>query len=167
MRRTHVLLVGSLAVALIAGASTLAMAAETAKSAPPGYLLAVTAGPVDPAHKIPSVDQGGAGEPDVDLPLATALLTHGTAYDITLQLQAGTSFSGTCSLSYAIKQTVSGKSTVIQSASIAQEACGGGGQDVNYVQSAPIPDSPGPATLVGTVTFGKKAVSLSVPISIS
>jgi len=149
------------AIAALALTGGVAFAGEA-----PGYALLVTAGLPDPNGILPNfnhVPDAGVGNLDIAIPVA--ILEHGQSYDILLESQNG-SYHGTCIDSYKLVQEKAGKAVTLLSGTISKYSCAVGTQWGYYIGSKPIPDSPGAATLIGTVKYGTKSVSVSVPVYI-
>jgi len=129
-------------------------------------VTSVTAGAGDPNGKVPAINAvPGAGVANADLSFPLAILTHGTAYDIQMTSQ-NTTFGGTCRDSYRLTQVQSGKTVTLLSGETAPYSCAAGTVWAWYLGSKAVPDSPGSATLTGTVTAGKNKVSMKVPVEI-
>jgi hypothetical protein len=131
-----------------------------------GYVSTVMAGLVDPNGKVPTfTTYPGAGTPTLAEPIPTVILHHGTVYSY-LVVSQNLTYTGTCTTSYSLSQVIGGTKTTLAKAKIHTYACAAGntwGWDIN---GAAVPNSPGPATLIGSVKFGTKTISLKVPVVI-
>jgi hypothetical protein len=142
--------------------------ATSAPTTPTGVVItSITAGRIDPALKVPTYDGVAGAEVDnADLSMPQAILVHGQQYSFVLTSQ-NTTFSGTCKDSYKLTQVQGGKTVVLQSATIIKSYdCTPGTYWMYYYYGKPIPAAPGPATLIGTVTYGTSKVSMSVHVVI-
>ena len=81
------------------------------------------------------------------------LFTHGNSYVFTLALQ-DVDFTGTCQASYTLTQIQFNKTVTLDSAKDPTFSCGPGTIWFWDFVGKPTPDSPGLATLTGTVTYG-------------
>ncbi|HSZ75325.1 MAG TPA: hypothetical protein VK779_10935 [Rhizomicrobium sp.] len=147
---------------------TMAGIALADPATPTGVIItSITAGRIDPALKVPVFDGvPGAQVDNADLSMPQAILVHGQQYSFVLTSQ-NTTFTGTCKDSYRLTQVQSGKTVVLQSATIVKSYdCTPGTYWMYYYYGKPIPNSPGPATLIGTVTYGTNKISMTTHVVI-
>jgi hypothetical protein len=131
-----------------------------------GYVSTVMAGFVDPNGKVPTFNTyPGAGVPTLSESVPTALLLHGAPY-VYLVVSQNLTYTGTCVASYSLSQIIGGVKTTLQKGKIKTFACSAGDIWGWDIVGAAIPNSPGPATLTGSVKFGTKTISLKVPVVI-
>jgi hypothetical protein len=139
--------------------------AETADAtaAPPGVIAAfITAGAIDPKRKVPALDAvKGAGISNISMASPLAVLKHGSFYAFILTSQNVT-FKGTCADSYVLQRGAK----ILARGSIHTYGCAPGTYWEWEAVSPAIPNSPGLATLVGTVTFGGKKTTTSATVLI-
>jgi hypothetical protein len=131
----------------------------------PGVLPAfITAGLIDPNGKVPAVNGvPGAGTPNMAVAFPTTVLTHGTSYVYTVAAQ-NYSFSGTCVASYKLTQLQSGKTVILDSGTINTFSCASGEEWAFAAFGNAIPNSPGPATLIGLVKFGTTTIKTKTAV---
>src|SRR5215467_11414156 len=114
-------------------------------------ITSVTAGETDPNGKVPTLNGvKGAGTNNWDIAIPTGVLVNGRPYTYTLTFQ-DVGYSGHCSASYKLTQGTGTKKVTLDQGSIFSTTCAAG--DL-YLTSAPgrvMPDSPGAATLTGTI----------------
>jgi hypothetical protein len=134
-------------------------------AAPPGYVAFVVAGAPDPA--LPAFNAvPGATVNNVAIANPTDLLVIGQQYlyavwshDVTVK--------GTCVTSYALTQDIGGVKTTLDANTIKTYSCAPGTDWLWVTTGKAIPNSPGVATLTGTVKFGSKSIKFNVPVLIS
>jgi uncharacterized protein GlcG (DUF336 family) len=147
--------------------AAMALAAAPAKAQL--YVTGVTATFPDPNGKVPAFNAvPGAGIPTVSNGFAQAVLTHGQSYNYCVTL-ASADTQGKAQVGFSLKRGA----TVIQSHVIVKEA--------NYAVSPngvwlycsgylAVPDSPGKATLTGSVIYlangSKKSVTSRVSVAV-
>lgn len=126
----------------------------------------VTAGEVDPNGVIPTFNGvPGAGVNNWDIALPTSILNVGKNYELEAQV-IDNNYTGPCKGYIELTQEQSGKKVVLAkfvffSKGDCSPGIGYGGDD-----EVTIPDSPGPATLSATMTFGTEKNVMSVPMII-
>jgi hypothetical protein len=129
-------------------------------------ITTITAGETDPNGKVPTLNGvQGAGTNNWDVAIPTGILVNGRAYTYSITFQ-DIGYSGHCSASYKLTQGMGAKKVTIDTGSIFSTSCTAG---YLYLSAAPgrvMPNSPGPATLTGTVVFGDRKVSLKIPMTI-
>jgi hypothetical protein len=157
------LLCGSLSVLAV----TMAAAVSPAVAASAGVVVtSVTAGAGDPNGKVPAINAvPGAGVNNADLSFPLAVLTHGAAYYVQITSQ-NTTGSGTCKDSFKLTQVQSGQTVTLLSGAGPSYACAPGNIFAYYIGSKAVPNSPGPATLTGTVAVGKSKASFKASVII-
>ena len=137
-----------------------------AAAKPPGFVTGVSAGAPDPRGIIPNANKVPNTQDDnFDIAIPQSVLTPGLQYAYTITSQ-NFGFKGSCTTSFALVQTAHGSTTTLDSGTIATYNCAAGDVFIYFTYGKPIPASPGPATLIGTVSFGGKAVSLKQPVFI-
>jgi hypothetical protein len=154
--------------AICIGSIVLTGAAFATSSTPTGVIVtSITAGGIDPALKVPTYDGvPGAQIDNADLSMPQAILVNGKQYSFVLTSQ-NTTFSGICKDSYKLTQVQNGTTVVIQSATIKKSYdCTPGTYWMYYYYGKPISATPGPATLIGTVTYGTNKVSMTAHVVI-
>ena len=154
------------ALALTATLACLSSVSAQAAGKPPGFVTGVFAGQPDRSGVIPNANKvPGTQDNNIDIAFPQAVLTHGLTYAYTVSSQ-NFGFKGTCTTSYALTQVVSGTETTLDSGTLASFSCAPGNIFFFFGYGHPVPDSPGAATLVGTVAFGAKKVSMKLPVFI-
>jgi hypothetical protein len=124
----------------------------------------VSAGLVDPNKKIPTLNGvPGAGVNNLDIAMPLTALTHGTSYTYTVALQ-DQGFTGTCEASYKLTQVQAGTTVTLDSVTPHSFACAPGDTFAWAWVGKAIPDSPGPATLTGIVTYGSRKATSSTTL---
>ena len=144
--------------------TTGSMAQERAKPKDLGVLpTVIAAGAIDPNGKVPAINGvAGAGVDNLDLAFPQVVLVHGHFYTYAFGTQ-NTSYSGKCTWSFTLKQG----STTLDSGTLEKNhACTPGSYYAWLLNGKAIPNSPGLATLTGTVSFGGNKASLSVTVRI-
>ena len=140
------------------------MAQERAKPKDLGVLpTIITAGLADPNGKVPVVNGvPGAGVDNLDIAFPQVVLVHGKSYAYLFATQ-NTSFSGQCTWSFTLKQG----STTLDSGTLQKNhSCTPGDYYAWDIIGKAVPNSPGYATLTGTVSFGGKKASMKVTVLI-
>lgn len=140
-------------------------AQNQATTAIPGVLPSfITAGAIDPNGKVPALNAvPGAGVSNLDLSLPQTLLTHGTAYWYIVAL-SDYNFTGTCVISFKLTQVKGGTTVTIDSGTIKSFSCS---PKTNWAWAAlgkPIPNSPGIATLTGSVKYGSATATVKTTV---
>lgn len=126
----------------------------------------ITAAHIDPNNVLPNFDlapkYAGAGIGSWDTGYPLAVLQHGSFYNISMTLRV-TNFTGICRATYQITRG----STVLDSGVLNKKwECATGDLWGWTLNSHAIPNLPGPATLTGTVAYGRQTATMSVPIVI-
>ena len=151
---------------MIGGWSQFATAQDTnAPAAAPGVMPAfITAGALDPAGKVPVLNGvPGAGVNNLDIALPLTLLTHGTSYFYIVALQ-DRNFTGTCVVSFKLTQVQAGKTVILDSGTIKSFKSTPGQQWAWAAVGKAIPNSPGLATLTGSVKYGTTTTSVNLAV---
>jgi hypothetical protein len=127
----------------------------------------LTAGQFDPNGKVPAIDGiTGAGVHNLDVAFPQAVLVHGGFY-VYLFATQNTTFSGKCTSSYKLTQVQGGKTVTLDSAVLKKNfACTPGSYYAWDLTGKAIPNSPGLATLTGTITFGGNKVTMTTVMRI-
>src|SRR5215468_8994114 len=136
------------------------------KVAPPEdgtvVITSLTAGETDPNGKVPTLNGvRGAGTNNWDIAIPTGILVNGRAYTYSITFQ-DIGYSGRCSASYKLTQNVGGKKVTLDQGSIFGTTCAAGNLYMSGVPGRILPNAPGNATLMGTVAFGDRKVSVKV-----
>jgi hypothetical protein len=114
----------------------------------------ITAGTIDPNGKVPGLNLvSGSGVTNLDLPFPLTLLAHGSSYVYTIALQ-DVNFTGTCQASFTLTQVQFGTTVTLDSGTDSKFSCSPGTIWFWDFGGKVIPNSPGPATLTGIVTYG-------------
>jgi hypothetical protein len=159
------------AVSFFVAASTAAMAQDdfAARAKKPPALMAafVTLGVLDPNNVIPTVDGvPGAGIDNLDIAFPLTAVAHGTVYVVQVAAQDLT-YNGSCSITYELDQKQKGVNVVLDSGTInGTFACKPGTTFAVGNRTHAIPNSPGAATLTGTITYGSKTATTTLPLFI-
>lgn len=132
-------------------------------TATPGVMANfIAAGAIDPQRKVPALNAvAGAGVPNLSLALPVSVLVHGTAYQYLLSSQ-NVAFKGVCIDSY----TLSRGAVVLDHKTIRTYDCGANTEWEWTTVGKVIPNSPGPAMLTGTVTYGKLTATTTTKVLI-
>jgi hypothetical protein len=148
--------------------TTGSMAQERAKPKDLGILpTAMVAGLADPNGKVPALNGvAGAGVDNLDVAFPQAVLVHGGTYAYTFATQ-NTTYDGQCTWSYTLTQA-QGKGTVtLDSGTFKKDfACKAGSYYAWFLFGKAVANSPGLATLTGTVSFNGKKVTLKTTVRI-
>jgi hypothetical protein len=107
----------------------------------------------------------GSGVTNLDVSFPLTLLSHGSSYVYTLALQDN-NFTGTCQASFELTQVQYNKTVTLDSAKDDSFSCGPGTNWYWVFNGKTIPDCPGPATLIGTVTYGTSKATTSTTVVI-
>jgi hypothetical protein len=140
----------------ISGSASARDANTDAVTAIPGVIAAfITAGAVDPRGKVPALDAVKGTISNITVASPLTVLQHGSFYTFVLASQNVT-FKGTCTDSYVLQRGTK----ILARGPIHTYPCAAGTYWEWAANSPAIPNSPGLATLVGTVTFsGKKTTT--------
>ncbi len=160
---------GIITVAAAIMAMTSAAFASDAGNGDQGVVVtSFTAGLTDPNGVVPAFDGvPGAGVHNWDIATPKALLQSGTSYTYQMTFQS-INYAGTCKATYKLTQKQGGKNVVLDSGVIAKTFDCSSPTNWVYavISSKPIPSSPGPATLTGTLTLNGGKVTMQVPVTI-
>jgi hypothetical protein len=152
--------------AAIASVATLSAAPGAIAATQPGYLNMVIASPPDPNAKVPVFDAiPGADVGTLAVAFPQAVLQHGNVYIYWISFHDLT-FNGTCTMSYDITQKIGTTTKKLQGGTILKFACSSPGIFGAGIAGKPLVNSPGLATLTGTVAFGSTKEKLSTTILI-
>jgi hypothetical protein len=134
-----------------------------ATAALPGVIANfITAGAPDPRGKVPVIDGvPGAGVQNIAIASPLGILQHGRIYTVIVTSQ-NNSFKGVCADSYVLKKGAA----VLASGKIHTYACQPGTYWEWAANTPAIPNKPGLATLVGTVTYGGKTATTTATVLI-
>jgi len=151
------------AIATISVASPALALAATATGV---LITTVTASNLDPAGKVPTINGvAGAAVNNIDLAVPQAILVHGTTYFYGMTTQNNT-FSGVCKDSFKLTQLQGSTTVVLDSGVIKSFDCTPGSPWFWVKTGKPVPNAPGPANLIGTVTYGGSKVTMNVKVLI-
>jgi hypothetical protein len=110
-------LIATAAAALATFTLTVSLSAS-AQTLPAMFPTSITAGLPDPAGKVPTINGvPGSQVENLDVAFPLALLTHGNRYVYSVTVQDN-SYSGLCTVSYALTQLQNGKKVTLDSAVI-------------------------------------------------
>ena len=170
-KRSHTIVMAAAALAMFAltvGLSASAQGqteeaaanAETPATLPAMLPTSITAGLIDPAGKVPTIN----GVPNsqvtnVDLSFPLALLVHGNRYVYAVTVQDN-SYTGSCTVSYSLTQVQNGKRVTLDSAKITTFNTAPGNIWLWVATGKAIPTSPGLATLTGIFKRGTTTSSI-------
>lgn len=131
----------------------------------PGILPAfISAGSIDPNDAVPTTDKvPGSAIANLDIAFPLTVLQHGTRYVYSIALQ-DYNYTGSCVVSYELTQVRNGKTVVLDKATITTFNTSPGDVWFWVDTGKAIPDSPGEATLIGTVTYGTASVSTKATV---
>ena len=124
----------------------------------------ITAGAPDPNGKVPGVNLvSGSGVTNLDLSFPLTLLAHGNSYVYTMALQ-DLNFTGTCQASFTLTQVQFGTTVTLDSGTDSKFSCSPGTIWFWDFGGKVIPNSPGPATLTGIVTYGGRKATTTATV---
>jgi len=128
--------------------------AATPAAIPAMLPASITAGAPDPAGKVPTINGvPGSQVENLDVSFPLALLAHGTQYVYSITVQDN-SYTGSCTVSYALTQVQNAKKVTLDSAVITKFNTAPGDVFLWVILGKPIPNSPGLATLEGIFKCG-------------
>lgn len=159
------------AVLLGAFGPMIAMAADSdevaAAGSVPGILPAfITAGSPDPAGIVPTINKvPGSGTTNLDVAFPVTLLQAGQTYVYSIVLQDN-NFKGSSTVSFQLTQVQNGTTVTLDSGTITTFKTAPGDIWLWVATGAPIPASPGVATLTGLITYGAKTAKTSTTVVI-
>ena len=167
MFRTIALCGAATALALLPAASSVASSSNAATST--GVVVtSFTAGLADPNHKVPAIDGvPGEGVHSWDIPVPLPVLKVGAFYNYQMSFYS-ISYTGNCKATYRLTQVKAGKTVTLDLGTIAPTInCTFPSVWLYSVNSSKrIPNSPGAATLTGTLVTSKGNVIVKVPMII-
>jgi hypothetical protein len=133
---------------------------ETPATLPAMLPTSVTAGLIDPAGKVPTINGvPGSKVTNLDVSFPLALLVHGTRYVYSITVQDN-SYTGSCTVSYSLTQVQNRKKVTLDSAKITTFKTSPGNIWLWVATGKAIPDSPGLATLTGSFKCGTTTNSI-------
>lgn len=137
--------------------------AGNSTAATPGVIANfITAGAPDPRGKVPALDAvAGAGVSNITMASPIAILQHGRVYTYLMTSQ-NIAFKGICTDSYVLQRGA----VVLGRGQIHTYDCAPGTYWQWAINGRTIPNSPGLATLTGTVTYGGKKATTSTTVLI-
>jgi len=163
MMRKLKIAVGLVTLFLFASIQTFAQ--TQAAAVVPGILPAfITAGIIDPNGKVPALNAvPGSGVANLSEAMPLTILNHGNSYSYLVALQ-DYNFTGTCVVSFKLTQLQNGNIVTLDSGTI-KTFDSSPGQVWAWVKTGkPIPNAPGIATLMGSVKYGTKTVSVKTTV---
>jgi hypothetical protein len=168
MSRTIALFGAAIMLALLPAAGSVAGNSSEAAASKGIVITSFTAGFFDPNGKIPTLDGvPGAGVDNWDIAVPVAALHVGNFYTYQMTFHS-ISYSGNCKATYKLTQVQGTKTVTLDSGTIAPSFdCTGPSIWAYAVNSTKtIPNSPGPATLTGTLAIGGSKLTMKVPMII-
>jgi hypothetical protein len=133
--------------------------------AQPGVITYAVIGAADPDKKVTTLNGvPGAGVSNVSVALPSYILKHGVVYTVTIGAQNYT-YTGTCVAKYALGSGVTG-ATNISTWSTSPFNCPATSLWTFPFPVSVIPNTPGPALLTATITYGTTPVVMKVPLVI-
>jgi hypothetical protein len=142
-------------------------AAQDAKpeTAIPGMLPAfITAGNIDPNGKVPALNGvPGSGIENLDLAFPVTILTQGTRYVYSVAVQ-DYNYTGSCTVSFKLTQVQGTKTVTLDSGTIITFHTAPGNVWIWVTTGKTIPNSPGPATLTGSLKYGTTTTSTKTTV---
>jgi hypothetical protein len=141
--------------------------AQQAPATIPGVLPAfITAGLPDPNGKVPVLNGiPGAGVVNLAEAMPTTVLNHGTVYVYVVALQ-DYNYTGTCVVKFKLTQVQNGKTVTLDAAKIKSFSCSPGSLWAWAINGKAVPNSPGVATLTGSVQYGAAASATKTTVVI-
>jgi len=155
-------MLATLAVALAMFTLTVGLSAyaQTPATLPAMLPTSITAGQIDPAGKVPTINGvPGSQVTNLDVSFPLALLFHGNRYVYSVTVQDN-SYTGSCTVSYALTQVQNGKKVTLDSAKITTFKTAPGNIWLWVATGKAIPNSPGLATLAGSFKCGTTTNSI-------
>jgi len=131
----------------------------------PGMLPAfVTAGNIDPNGKVPALNGvPGSGVENLSLAFPVTVLNHGTQYVYSVVMQDN-NYTGSCTVSFKLAQVQNGKTVTLDSGTVKTFSTEPGNVWIWVATGKPIPNSPGEATLTGTLKYGGTTTSTKTTV---
>ena len=146
-------------LAIIIAASSWGFSQSLDAPTPGMFPAFITAGLLDPNGKVPVLNGvPGAGVANLAVAMPMTVLVHGTSYFYIAALQ-DYNFTGTCVVSYKLTQVQSGKTVTLDSGTIKSFSTVPGNVWAWAAVGKAIPNSPGIATLTGSVKYGTVTTS--------
>jgi hypothetical protein len=153
---------GKVAAALAVFTLTVGLSAytQTPVTLPPMLPTSMTAGLIDPAGKVPTINGvPGSQVTNLDVSFPLALLAHGNRYVYSITVQDN-SYTGSCTVSYALTQVQNSKKVTLDSAKITTFKTAPPDIWLWVATGKAIPNSPGLATLTGSFKCGTTTSSI-------
>jgi hypothetical protein len=117
-RRSCMLATVAVVLAMFTLTVGLSASAQTPAALPAMLPTSITAGLPDPAGKVPTINGvPGSQVTNLDVSFPLSLLAHGNRYVYSVTVQDN-SYTGSCTLSYALTQVQNGKKVTLDSAKI-------------------------------------------------
>jgi len=150
----------AVAVAALAMFTTTAGLSASAQTIPAMLPTSITAGLPDPAGKVPTINGvPGSQVENLDVSFPLAILAQGNRYVYSTTVQDN-SYTGSCTVSYALTQVQNGKKVTLDAAKITTFKTAPGNIWLWVILGKAIPNSPGLATLTGTFKCGTNVDSI-------
>jgi hypothetical protein len=145
---------GLIAMAAVALAMLTFGLPASAQTVPAMLPTSITAGGVDPAGKVPTINGvPGSQVTNLDVAFPLALLAHGNRYVYSTTVQDN-NYTGSCTVSYSLTQVQNGKKVTLDSGKISTFKTAPGNIWLWVILGKAIPNSPGLATLTGIYKCG-------------
>lgn len=156
---------GVLARAAMLAFLTLTVCALASAATVPAMLpTSVTAGAIDPAGKVPTINGvPGSQVTNLDVAFPLSLLAQGNQYVYAITVEDN-NYSGSCTVSYALTQIQNGKKVTLDSKLITKFNTAPGNIWLWVAEGKPIPNSPGLATLEGIFKCGTNKNTISATV---
>jgi hypothetical protein len=147
--------------------SPVALQAQEGKApaAVPGMLPSfIAAGNIDPNGKVPALNGvPGSGVENLDLAFPVTVLTQGTRYVYSVVLQ-DYNYTGSCTVTFKLTQVQGTKTVTLDSGTIKTFNTAPGNIWVWVTTGKAIPNSPGLATLTGSLKYGTTTTSTKTTV---
>jgi len=143
---------------------TMGCAAMMGQAAPAMVPTSVTAGYIDPAGKVPTINGvPGSGVSNLDVSFPVGLLVHGNNYVYSVTGQDN-NYTGSCEVGFTLTQVQNGKSVTLDSGLITTFTTAPGNVWLWVITGKAIPDSPGAATLTGIFKCGTNTNTIKTAV---
>lgn len=130
------------------------------------FITTLSLGPADPNGKVPTVNGvPDAGVNNWDIPMPSAVLTHGQDYYLTYAIDDA-AYTGNCLFTVELTQVQSGHKVVLGSDVFSLPGGCVPGQVLVATDFHAMPDSPGPVTLSMKVKYDGGKASIKLPMVI-
>jgi hypothetical protein len=152
-------------VTLQAQQAELAAQEGKAPATVPGMLPSfITAGNIDPNGKVPTLNGvPGSAVENLDLAFPVTVLTQGTRYVYSVVVQ-DYNYTGSCTVAFKLTQVQGTKTVTLDSGTITTFNTAPGNIWVWVTTGKAIPNSPGLATLTGSLKYGTTTTSTKTTV---